>query len=671
MFYIDLFCRNFIIDNTVGALCSEKKKELGIDEIENEIIENSRTAKGKLTKKAEAILKKLDDYRTYLFSLKILDPACGSGAFLNQALEFLINEHELIDTYRRELEQDSLGLYDVTKSILENNLYGVDINEEAVEIAKLSLWIRTAERGRKLSDLSSNIKCGNSLIDDTAVAGDKAFDWKKEFSEIMNSGGFDVVIGNPPYVNVEMISKTDKEYFGKIYQTFYKRSDLFSLFIELSLVRLTKNGIISFIIPSQILNNLSYKLIRELILTNKWLKEVCYVGNKVFNDVTNDVVILILQKQKQHNVTLIDALNFDKPILNQVLFDHFSNFNNQISISSGNEAESIYQKLASNNYGKVKDYFEVFQGIVTGNNPVFIFDDEGAYKDLGIELDLLKPLLHGRDFSKWIIEYKKRKILYTNGTTLIKNYPKAFAWLEKFKDDLKKRRECVNGIIPWYSLQWPREIEKLDKVPKILIQSTRNERLKNRIVSTIDETGVYGSQGLNFIINKDSSKSIYALLSILNSNLINFLFQTKLLNLAIKAEYVKDVSLPLYSGDEEKQLELFSKTMLTCNQSLFDKSEYFLSRIQSNFTIDKPSNKLKEFYNYDFKTFLSELKKKKIILTLKQQDEWEAYFNEYKTEINQLQQKINQTDREIDRLVYQLYGLTEEEVKIVEESFSK
>ncbi|MEO8230779.1 MAG: DNA methyltransferase, partial [Ignavibacteriota bacterium] len=208
IFYTPKYITKYIVDNTVGALCTEKKKELGINEIENEIIENSRTAKGKLSKKAETLLKKLNDYRDYLISLKILDPACGSGAFLNQALEFLINEHELIDSYRRELEQDSLGLYDITKSILENNLYGVDINEEAVEIAKLSLWIRTAVRGRKLSDLNSNIKCGNSLIDDPADAGDKAFDWNKEFPEIMGNGGFDVVIGNPPYVNANEIKKS-------------------------------------------------------------------------------------------------------------------------------------------------------------------------------------------------------------------------------------------------------------------------------------------------------------------------------------------------------------------------------------------------------------------------------------------------------------------------------
>ena len=132
-------------------------------------------------------------------SLKILDPACGSGAFLNQALSFLIEEHKNIDDLIAELTNTPLRIFDTDKAILENNIFGVDINDESVEIAKLSLWLRTAQKGRKLSNLNNNIKCGNSLIDDPELAGDKAFKWEEEFPEIFAKGGFDVVIGNPPY----------------------------------------------------------------------------------------------------------------------------------------------------------------------------------------------------------------------------------------------------------------------------------------------------------------------------------------------------------------------------------------------------------------------------------------------------------------------------------------
>ena len=119
-----------------------------------------------------------------MFSLKIVDPACGSGAFLNQALNYLIQKHKNIDDIIAELTNTALRLFDTDKAILENNLYGVDINEESIEIAKLSLWLRTAQKGRKLSVLSNNIKCGNSLIDDSEIAGDKAFDWNEEFPQV-------------------------------------------------------------------------------------------------------------------------------------------------------------------------------------------------------------------------------------------------------------------------------------------------------------------------------------------------------------------------------------------------------------------------------------------------------------------------------------------------------
>ena len=128
--------------------------------------------------------------------ITICDPACGSGALV-EALNFLIDEHKYIDELRASLFGESIQFSDITAIILENNLYGVDINEESVEIAKLSLWLRTAQKGRKLTSLSDNLKCGNSLIDDPEVAGDKAFNWENEFPEVFAKGGFDVVIGNP------------------------------------------------------------------------------------------------------------------------------------------------------------------------------------------------------------------------------------------------------------------------------------------------------------------------------------------------------------------------------------------------------------------------------------------------------------------------------------------
>jgi len=113
----------------------------------------------------------------------------------------LIIEHRYIDELQAKLFGDAMVLSEVENAILENNIYGVDINDESIDIAKLSLWLRTAQKGRKLTSLNDNIKCGNSLIDNKEIAGDKAFNWKEEFPEVFSKGGFDVIIGNPPYVS--------------------------------------------------------------------------------------------------------------------------------------------------------------------------------------------------------------------------------------------------------------------------------------------------------------------------------------------------------------------------------------------------------------------------------------------------------------------------------------
>ena len=178
VFYTPQYITKYIVENTVGKLCREKKAELGIDESEYFTDKKRQLA----TKKA--LVEKLDAYRDWLLQISICDPACGSGAFLNAALNFLIAEHKLIDEMQAKVEGAAIVFPNVENSILENNLYGVDINEESVEIAKLSLWLRTAKPHRKLNSLNDNIKCGNSLIDDPAIAGDKAFCWEKEFPKI-------------------------------------------------------------------------------------------------------------------------------------------------------------------------------------------------------------------------------------------------------------------------------------------------------------------------------------------------------------------------------------------------------------------------------------------------------------------------------------------------------
>lgn len=295
VFYTPRYITAYIVENTLGRLCAEKKAELELDESEY----TTEKRRQKATK--QKLADRLKAYREWLLSLTICDPACGSGAFLNAALEFLISEHALLDELTAKLYGDALVFPDIENAILENNLYGVDINEESVEIAKLSLWLRSAKPNRKLNVLSNNIKCGNSLISDPEVAGDKAFDWQREFPHVFERGGFDVVIGNPPYVLCQP-SNTEEiilNYY-KTYQVASYKIDLFHLFFEQGIKLLKQRGSLGFITPNTYLTNTYVEKLRTYLLTSK-IYNLTLNSKGVFADASVDVCTIFIDKQTPAN----------------------------------------------------------------------------------------------------------------------------------------------------------------------------------------------------------------------------------------------------------------------------------------------------------------------------------------------------------------------------------
>jgi type I restriction-modification system DNA methylase subunit len=290
VFYTPKYITKYIVENTLGKLCTEKKAALGFDE--------EQYFKGRKNRAKDTILNLvaiLDEYREWLLQLTICDPACGSGAFLNQALDFLIKEHSYIDELKTKILGGGLQFSDIENTILENNIYGVDLNEESVEIAKLSLWLRTAQPRRKLNDLSSNIKCGNSLIDDKKVAGDKAFKWETAFAKVFSKGGFDVVIGNPPY-GAE-ISKEDQKFYLSNFLTPSYKLDTYSVFIEKAFSLIKNDGFICYIVPYTWLTINQHQKLREFLLSYN-LIEVINLPQKIFDDADLDTVIVNVQKSK-------------------------------------------------------------------------------------------------------------------------------------------------------------------------------------------------------------------------------------------------------------------------------------------------------------------------------------------------------------------------------------
>ncbi len=217
-------------------------------------------------------------------------------------------EHRYLDELESMLFGTPIVFPNVENHILENNIFGVDINEESVEIARLSLWLRTAQKGRKLSTLSSNIKVGNSLIDDPEVAGELAFNWENEFPQVFAKGGFDVVVGNPPYVHLEAIKEVSEQLSKFGYETFDRRGDLYPLFVEKGFNVLKHDGVISYIMPNKWLQAGYGKNLREYFLKYHLVQLIDFGDFQIFQGATTYPCIFISRKALPNKTFSVSVL---------------------------------------------------------------------------------------------------------------------------------------------------------------------------------------------------------------------------------------------------------------------------------------------------------------------------------------------------------------------------
>ena len=671
VFYTPKYITKYIVENTIGKLCEEKKGELGI--IEEEYF----TDKKRQQKTSKNLLDKLDHYRDWLLQLTIVDPACGSGAFLNEALNFLIKEHQYIDELEAKLRNVPIIFSYHSESILEHNLFGVDLNEESVEIAKLSLWLRTAEPNRKLNSLNENIKCGNSLIDDPEVAGDKAFNWKKEFPQVFAKGGFDVVIGNPPYVRVQNLNYHDIDYYKKHKQTAFKRVDISTLFFELSYEIVNKNGILGFITSNQFQSTEYGQEIRNYINANYNIYKIIDFGDlPVFEGALTYVSIYLFDKRKKKDfqyskIEELTTLDFNQ---NQIIIDR-NQLNDDKWIFTSDVINTLISKLNKN--PKLSDFGKSWAGLFTGKDEILMFDYSQMISSK-IEKDIFLPVLRAEDVDRYgeikaskfvIYPYKvvgKKTVVLTEDE-LKSSYPNAFQYLIKHKEQLQSRkdsRKTFGDRNDWFALTRFGTKDTFQKKKIVSPGEVKNHKF------SIDYSASGFSCARVFAITVDDSNLQY-LLTLINSNLAKFYLQR---NSSVKAggyfSYSSNVlnSLPVVNISSQSQQPFIEKAdfMLSLNKDLQEISAKFQRTCERKFENLNLNKKLQDWYNLSYADFIKELTKQKIKLSLSEEAEWADYFDQEKSKALEIQSKIATTDKEIDQMVYELYGLSEEEIKIVE-----
>ncbi len=623
--------------------------------------------------------------------LRVLDPACGSGSFLIGAYQYLLDWHR--DQYMKDgpekhargrtpaLSQAGRNDWRLTtaerKRILLDNIFGVDIDPQAVEVTKLSLLLKVLEgeneqtisrqlkffHERALPDLGNNIKCGNSLIgldfyqqqmrllDDEERYRINAFDWHAEFPEIMKVGGFDAVIGNPPYIRIQMMQEWTPIEAG-VYKEIYTAAgsgnyDIYVVFVEKGLRLLNKNGRLGFILPHKFFNAKYGESLRALIAKGQHLAHAVHFGDQqIFTGATTYTCLLFLAKAGSDNCQFakVDDLSVwraeGKAIEGIVSARKITSAEWNFAVGKG---AALFERLKNKN-AKLKDVADkIFQGLVTGADSVFILNNAGnkgyfssaTQQVHRLERDLMHTLCKGSlDIRRYCVKGLTKFILFpyklVEGKAILlskqefaKNYPRAWEYLQANRAALESREHGKWKHEKWYAFGRSQNLAEMEQA-KIMTPS-----IANKASFTLDTEGLFyfvgsgggGGGGYGITLKNDISMTYQYILGLLNSQLLDAFLKSSSSVFrggyyAYNRQYIEQLPIrpinfsdPTDKSRHDRMVELVDRMLALHEQLAAAKLEH-----------DKT-------------------------LLLRQ---------------------IDAADRQIDQLVYELYGLTEKEIRIVE-----
>jgi type I restriction-modification system DNA methylase subunit len=599
-----------IVHETLGPRLAEIKQECGWPEKELP----NETA--------------LDDYQQRLKKLKIVDPACGSGAFLITALRYLMDEWHAVLALRREITGKATKHDDATliKEILKSNLYGVDINPASVEITRLALWLHTASSDKPLSSLDHTIRDGNSLIGQEFYKGQinlglydevqkeriNVFDWEESFPEVFEQGGFDAVVGNPPYVKLQSFRKVhaDMAEFLKtdgLGNPTYKSTqsgnfDLYLPFIEKGLQLLSEDGRLGYIAPSLWTVNKYGAALRAMIAETKQLERwVDFKAFQVFDEAITYTALQFYTKRSNEVVKVASASD------GKISDDAWSDLNCELNYAdiyfserwlllTGKERKLMNKLLKQCGILSDNKKISISQGVISGAFPIFALRKVASQKywnerhpDLGeiiLEDNLMLNLVSGEDVKRYqtpktnlciIFPYQKEdRMKLLEGSEFRKSYPNAWSYLKKFEKDLRKRDGKKLDNEYWYAYSRNQNLDKQSN-PKLLIAGTASE-----LRVSIDADGAVAANDKRvYTISGANIDSLLFLQGVLNSPVCNFVFKRiarPKVNgfFDIEKQFIAPLPIPKATTKNKEAVALHAKTL----QKLHTKRRDILTKLE-------------------------------------------------------------------------------------------
>jgi hypothetical protein len=626
----------------------------------------------------------IDDLQT----VRVVDPACGSGAFLIEAFDQLFAEYQKAQGFLEELRGKTL--FDIRKTILEHNLYGVDLNGEAVEIARLSCWIKTAEVGKVLTSLDHNIREGNSVIADPAVHP-KAFDWRAAFPEVFAAGGFDVVLGNPPYVRQEWISPY-KPYLQQHYRAYDGAADLYVYFYELGVNLLKPGGRLGFVVTNKWMKAGYGGALRRFFRESVWVDSVVDFGHakQIFEDADVFPSILVVRKPNDEpppasaRVCAIprEQLRIDD-LSNQIAAQGFEVPRDRLNGDAWTlEPPGVVALLEKVRRAGVplKEFAasSPYRGILTGFNDAFLLDAATKEKLVAADpksVDLFKPYLRGQDINRWRADWNGLWMLALKSSgnhpwpwanagdqaeaVFARTYPAIHAHMNNYRDALIKRQDQGEH---WWELRACAYWEKFDQ-PKVMYQE-----IQFHSCFLLDQARMLSNNKAFFLPSDD----LY-LLGVLNSPLLwwhnwRYLPHMKDEALTPVSFLMENLSIARPADDLRKKVEAAVRRLIDLTGEQSAGRQAILDWLRVEFAVEKPSQKLQDVASLDPDALVAEVKKARgktkplTVAGLK------ALKDEHARSIVPLQGlavEARRLEQEVAALVNTAYGLTPDEMALM------
>ena len=677
--YTPDYVARFIVEQTVGA----HLRDIFADSLAPFIKKGSDAEDYESIqwRKKSGELEAWEAYRDRIKTLRIVDPACGSGVFLVMAFDYLKAELHRVNRKIVELRPKAAydsGLFDFVpdSEILTNNLFGVDVNSESVEIAKLSLWVKTAQKGKALDSLDKNILVGDSLIEDSSFAYlEHGFSWKTAFPDVFKDGGFDIVLGNPPYVRMELI-KPMKPYLEKRYEVVSDRADLYCYFYERGLRLLKTGGRLGYISSNTFFKTGSGQNLREYLLREATIESVLDFGDlQVFEGVTTYPAIVVMRRGKAIKNHTLNFWKLDNLPQSNFLaaWDKSAAPYPQSALGGGSwELEddllrALRNKVRADKKTLKEAYGSPLYGIKTGLNEAFVIDTptkEALCAQDPRSAELLKPFLEGKDLKRWRSEPRGLWLIYTpKNKVRIDDYPAIRGWLLPFKERLEKRATKQE----WFELQQPQEAyAPYFDPPKIAYG-----HFQDSPIYSMERTGAYSNNKTYFIPTDD-----WATLALLNSSVLWFDFCSRTTSVRggwreATAQHIEQLPIPDIVEPVQKKLGSLARTAQIAAEERLNLQNTLTRRIGDLCPPgreQKLSTKLKEWWTLaDFTAFRAEVKKVfRSDIPLAERSAWEDWIKRDKVKIAQLSSEIQQAETKIDAIVYDLFNLTPEEIELLE-----